>query len=160
MNNNFCTSCGQPRTPESKFCSHCGFGPPAPNAANNTRPVLIPNLTPGSVVNLAGRLAGGAVSLWVIAVIGIFLLLGIIIFLDFLMMGPGIFGALLPSNGYRSSQSDGPDFSTVVKIIAGAMIGLWVWHRKKNGLSRRPMYIIVGIAIVSAVIFTVWAAAQ
>lgn len=69
MNNNFCSSCGQPKSANLKFCGHCGFGD-ATSSSQQEPPVLIPNLTPESVVNLVSRVAGGIFRIWLLVLGG------------------------------------------------------------------------------------------
>lgn len=89
----FCTACGQANVARSKFCPHCGsafaaspasaaIGAAAPmdHSVASGKPVLLPNLTPGSLINLAGRVGLGVVGLWVLCVVGA-IVLGIIGFL-------------------------------------------------------------------------------
>jgi hypothetical protein len=90
--NNFCRTCGTRLEPDSKFCGICGtaLAQPTPmpiplTAAPVGRPVasnkavLMPNLTPGSLIDLAGRVGLGIFGLWVLCVVGILVLLALIV---------------------------------------------------------------------------------
>lgn len=80
----FCTGCGQPTVVGSKFCPQCGSAlttnpPSAVRPIASNKPVLIPNLTPGSLIDLAGRVGLGIFGLWVLCVVRAFVLLGLVV---------------------------------------------------------------------------------
>lgn len=83
----FCAGCGQPNVAGSKFCPHCGSAIARPASAVSgvatpvvsSKAVLVPNLTPGSLINLAGRLGLGLFGLWALGLLGIILLSAICI---------------------------------------------------------------------------------